>query len=154
MLQSIKDIFTKHLLLKILSLMLALLVWFYIVNELNKGSNEEMELLRRMRPGHGMTAKRLEIRPVFVGKPAWGNSIIRSQVVVAPQYCIVMGSKSALNDIKFAYTMPVDIKRASKTFTAQVALSPVAPGVYMEETLVQVTVPIEKENERSKQNQP
>ena len=49
MLQSIKNIFTKHLLLKFLSLMLALLVWFYIVNELNKGSNEELELLRKIR---------------------------------------------------------------------------------------------------------
>ena len=50
MLRSIKGLFTKHLLLKLLSLMLALLAWFYIVNELNKGSNEELELLRKMRP--------------------------------------------------------------------------------------------------------
>ena len=49
MLQSMKDLFTKHLLLKFLSLILALLAWFYIVNELNKGPNEELELLRRMR---------------------------------------------------------------------------------------------------------
>ena len=49
MLRSIKDIFTKHLFLKFLSLILALLAWFYIVNELNKGPNEELELLRKMR---------------------------------------------------------------------------------------------------------
>lgn len=49
MLRSVKDLFTKHLLLKFLSLILALLVWFYIVNELNKGSDEELELLRKMR---------------------------------------------------------------------------------------------------------
>lgn len=49
MLRSIKGFFTKHLFLKFLSLILALLVWFYIVNELNKGSNEELELLRKMR---------------------------------------------------------------------------------------------------------
>ena len=49
MLQSIKDLFTKHLLLKFLSLILALLAWFYIVIELNKGPNEELELLRKMR---------------------------------------------------------------------------------------------------------
>jgi hypothetical protein len=45
----IKDFFTKHLALKILSLIMALLVWFYIVNELNKGSNEELQALRKMR---------------------------------------------------------------------------------------------------------
>ena len=49
MLRSVKGLFTKHLFLKLLSFVLALLAWFYIVNELNKGSNEELELLRKMR---------------------------------------------------------------------------------------------------------
>ena len=49
MLRSVKGLFTKHLFLKFLSLVLALLAWFYIVNELNKGPNEELELLRKMR---------------------------------------------------------------------------------------------------------
>lgn len=145
MLRSMKDLFTKHLLLKFLSLMLALLAWFYIVNELNKGSNEELELLRKMRPNEGMVAKKLVISPIFTGKPSWGNNVRRDQVTVVPEYCIVMGSKNVLGKVKAAYTMPIDLKRASKTFTAQVALSPIAPGVYMEETLVQVTVPIEKD---------
>jgi hypothetical protein len=152
MLQSIKDVFTKHLLLKFLSLILALLAWFYIVNELNKGPNEELELLRKMRPGEGMVAKKLMISPVFVGRPSWGNSVRRDQVVVVPDYCVVMGSKNILGRIKSAYTIPIDLKRASKTFTTQTALSPIAPGVYMEETLVQVTVPIEKDT--GGQNQP
>ncbi len=145
MLQSIKNFFTKHLFLKFLSFMLALLAWFYIVNELNKGPNEELELLRKMHPNEGMVAKKLMISPVLIGKPSWGNSVKRDQVVIVPEYCIVMGSRDVLGKVKSAYTMPIDLKRISKTFTAQVALSPIAPGVYMEETLVQVTVPIEKD---------
>ena len=145
MLQSIKGVFTKHLFLKFLSLMLALLVWFYIVNELNKGSNEELGLLKKMYPGEGMVAKKLMIKPVFVGKPSWGNSARRDQVVIVPEYCIVLGSRSILGKVKSAYTMPIDLKRVSKTFTTQVALNPIAPGIYIEETLVQVTVPIEKD---------
>jgi YbbR domain-containing protein len=151
MLQSIKGLFTKHLFLKFLSLMLALLVWFYIVNELNKGSNEEMALLKKMRPGEGMVAKKLMINPVFVGKPSWGNIVRRDQVVVVPDYCVVMGTKDTLIKVSSANTMPIDLKRVSKTFIAQVALSPIAPGVYMEDTPVQVTVPIEKSE--SSQNQ-
>lgn len=50
MLQFIRNFFTKNLGLKILSLILALLVWFYIVNELNKGSNEELQLIRKVLP--------------------------------------------------------------------------------------------------------
>ncbi len=145
MLQPIRGLFTKHLLLKVLSLILALLVWFYIVNELNKGPNTEMELLKKIRPGEGMVAKKLTIRPVFVGRPSKGNIVKRDEAVIVPDYCMVMGAKSVLGKIKFAYTMPIDIKMASKTFTTQVALNSIAPGVYMEETLVQVTVPIEKD---------
>ena len=69
MLQSIRDFFTKHLALKILSLILALLIWFYIVNELNKGSNEELQILKKMRPNENMIARKLTIKPVLVGKP-------------------------------------------------------------------------------------
>lgn len=152
MLQSIKDVFTKHLFLKFLSLMLALLAWFYIVNELNKGSNEELEFLRRMHPNESMVAKKLMISPVFTGKPSWGNSVRRDQVAIVPEYCIVMGSRNILGKVKSAYTMPIDLKGTSKTFTAQVALNSIAPGVYMEETLVQVTVPIEKDTDQ--RNQP
>jgi hypothetical protein len=125
--------------------MLALLAWFYIVNELNKGSNEEVEILKKMNnPGEGMVARKLMIKPVFVGKPSWGNSVIQDQVVTVPDYCVVIGAKSVLGRVKSAYTMPIDLKKSSNTFTTQVALRPIAPGVYMEETLVQVTVPIEK----------
>jgi len=132
--------------------MLALLMWFYIVNELNKGPNEELELLKKMRPGEGMVAKKLMIKPIFIGKPSWGNSVRRDQVVIVPEYCIVLGPRSTLGKVKSAYTMPIDLKKASKTFTAQVALNPIAPGVYTEETLVEVTVPIEKD--AGQQNQP
>jgi|GEM_PF-967717 hypothetical protein len=144
MLQSIKNIFTKHILLKVLSLVLALLSWFYIVSELNKGPNEELALLKRLSPGENMVAKKLMIIPVFVGKPAWGNIVRRDQAVMVPDYCVVMGTRNDLGKVKAAYTVPIDLKRASKTFTTQAALSPIAPGVYMEETLVEVTVPIEK----------
>lgn len=43
-----KNFLTKNLALKVLSFILALLVWFYIVNELNRGSQEEAQALRRI----------------------------------------------------------------------------------------------------------
>ena len=44
----IGNFFTKNLPLKILSFILALLMWFYIVNELNRGSQEEVQALRKI----------------------------------------------------------------------------------------------------------
>jgi hypothetical protein len=145
MLEFFRRFFTKHLILKALSLVLALLVWFYIVNELNKGSVEELLMLRKMLPSEGLMAKRLGIKPVFVGTPRRGYKINREQTVIVPEYCIVVGSRDVLGRIKSVYTMPIDIRNTTKTFIASIPLNPIAPGVYMEETLVQVTVPVEKE---------
>lgn len=51
MLQSTSKFFTKNVPLKVLSFILALLIWFYIVNELNRGSQEELQALRKIMHG-------------------------------------------------------------------------------------------------------
>ena len=50
MLNFIRDFFTKNIRLKITALILALALWFYIVNELNRGNYEERQFLNRMFP--------------------------------------------------------------------------------------------------------
>lgn len=44
----LKNFFTRNLALKVLSLILALLIWVYIVNELNHGSSEDLRVLRKI----------------------------------------------------------------------------------------------------------
>ena len=146
MLEFIRKFFTKHTGLKFTALILALALWFYIVNELKKGNEEERQFLTRMLPQEGLVAKKLSIMPIFMGKPRYGFIVDAKKAVVVPEYCIVVGNKEVLTGIHFAYTMPIDLDGSSKTFTNSVHLNPIAPGVYMEETLVQVTVPIEKAN--------
>ncbi|MDD5136023.1 MAG: hypothetical protein PHN63_01590 [Candidatus Omnitrophica bacterium] len=75
MLDSIRNIFTKHIGLKITALVLALALWFYIVNELNKGNEEERQFLNRMLPQEGLVAKKLTIRPIFLGRPRSGFTV-------------------------------------------------------------------------------
>ncbi len=45
-----KDFFTYNIGLKITALILALVLWFYIVSELNKGTDEERQLLNKILP--------------------------------------------------------------------------------------------------------
>ena len=144
MLDFIRNFFTKHIGLKVTALILALALWFYIVNELNRGNEEERQFINRMFPREGMVAKKLSIMPIFIGKPRYGYVVDPKKAVVAPQYCIVVGTKDLLGKIRFVYTMPIDVDGASKPFTKAVALNPISPGAYMEETLVDVTVPVEK----------
>ena len=146
MLQSIKNLFTKHLGLKFTALILALALWFYIVDELKKGNEEERQFINRVLPQEGMTAKKLSIIPMFVGTPHYGFTVDAAKAVVVPDYCIVVGTRDLLGKVKSINTMPIDISGTSKPFTKSVALNPIAPGIYMEETLVQVTVPVENKN--------
>lgn len=145
MLHSIKKFFTENIWLKIGSLLLALVLWFYIVNELNKGSEEDRQFLNKVLPSEGVVAKKLFIKAVLVGSPRWGYTVDPRKAVIVPEYCIVVGTRQLLSKIRFAYTTPVDVSNAFKTFIKSVPLNPIAPGVYMEETLVQVTVPIERQ---------
>lgn len=144
MLVSIKDLFTKNIGMKVLSFFLALTLWFYIVNELEKGTEEDVQFLHKLIPSGEMIAKKLTIKPVFVGTPKREYGVAAEKVVVVPQYCIVVGDNDILGKVKYAYTMPIDISGAHKSFTKEVPLNPIAPGIYTEETLVQVTVPVQK----------
>jgi len=113
---------------------------------LNNGSDEEKQFLNKILPPEGVVAKKLLIQPIFTGRAKSGYAIDSGSVKVEPDYCIVVGTKELLEKIRVAYTVPVDITGASKSFTKSVALSPIAPGVYMEETFVQVTVAVVKSN--------
>ena len=144
LLHSLRNIFTKNVGLKAAALVIAVILWFYIVGELNKGSEEERQFLSKVLPAGGMVAKKLSIKPVFIGSPKSGYTIDARRAIVAPEYCIVVGSRDMLSKIRFAHTMPIDVRGVSKSFSKSVALSPIAPGVYSEETLVEVMVPIEK----------
>ena len=132
MLEFLRKIFVKNMGLKIISLVLALALWFYIVNELNKGSDEERQLLNRVLPREGMAAKKLPIKPIFIGKAHYGYAIDSQKVLVMPEYCIVVGPKNFLEKIRFAYTMPIDINGIAKTFIKSIPLNPIAPGIYTE----------------------
>ena len=144
MLKFSKRLFSKNLGLKLTSLALALALWFYIANELSRGGSDEGQLMMNLLPAGGQAARKLTMRPIFVGEPRAGFSVAVDKAVVVPEYCIVVGTKELMGKLKYAYTMPIDLAGVSKPFTKDVALNPIAPGVFMEETLVQVMVPVEK----------
>jgi len=146
MFRSIARFFTENAALKLTALILALVLWFYAVNELNKGSEEDKQFLSRVLPSEGVVAKKLAIRPIFIGGPLYGYVVDNDKAVITPEYCIVVGPRGMLEKMRYAHTMPIDLHGVSRSFTKSVPLSPIAPGIFMEETLVQVTIPIERSN--------
>ncbi len=53
MLKLLRKFFTENIGLKMLALVLALALWFYVVGELKKGTEEEMRLLNKVLPSAG-----------------------------------------------------------------------------------------------------
>ncbi len=137
-------LFSENFFLKVVSLVLAVGLWFYIVSELNKGTEEERLVIQQLLPSYGMVTKKLTIKPILIGKPKRGFMALEGKIEITPSYCIVIGPKKVLAGIDEIETVPADISGADKVVTRAVALKSIAPGTYLEETLVTVTVPIEK----------
>ena len=134
----------ENFLLKAASLILAIGLWFYIVNELGRGSEDERMALQKILPSYTMETKTLVIKPVMIGKPRRGYRVLAEKISTVPPYCIVVGPRNVLGSLKYIFTLPVDLAGADKTVTQAVPLKSVSPGIYMEETLVTVTIPIER----------
>lgn len=144
MLKFFERLFAENLLLKMISLILAVGLWFYIVSDLNKGTEEERLIIQKLLPSYGMITKKLAIRPVLVGNPKHGYRVVEDQIAIMPEYCIVVGPRSVLNNVRYIYTLPIDVSDSEKLITSSVPLKPIAPGIYVEETLVTADIPIER----------
>ncbi|MBN1526369.1 MAG: YbbR-like domain-containing protein [Candidatus Omnitrophica bacterium] len=143
MIKIIIRFFTENIGLKVIALMLALILWFYVDKEINKGPEEEMQFLKKIFPSEGITAKRLAIKPMIEGELRSGYEIEGGKPTLSPEYCLAVGSKDLLEKISAASTAPVNIDGAFRTFSKSVPLRPI-PGVYMESTSTKVTVTIQK----------
>ena len=145
MLRRIFRFFTKNIGLKIVALILALILWFYVGKEVSRESEGNRHFMKRLFPSEGVMAKKLVISPVIVGNPRSGYEVDQANVTLAPGYCIAVGTKDLLDNITIAPTMPINVDSAAKSFTRSVPLRSI-PGVYMEETTTQVSIPIQKTN--------
>jgi len=145
MINYLRKFFSENLTIKLLSLFIAIVAWIYIVGELGKGALEQQKFLEKMLPTYGTVAKNLPIKPRLVGKPRRRFRVVEDKILVLPEDCIVVGPKKTLDGIEEIYTVPIDVSDQNETFTKSIPLKPIASGVYFEETVVMVTVPIEKE---------
>ena len=141
---SLTRLLRENMFLKMVSLLLAIGLWFYIVSELDKGSEEERVAFQRMFPSYETISKKLPIKPILVGKPRRGYHVAEEKVIPEPGYCLVVGPRNILRNAKYIFTLPIDVEGESAPFTRAVAIRSVAPGIFVENTLVAVTVPVER----------
>jgi hypothetical protein len=143
--KKIKNLVLNNKGLKILSLFLAVVIWFYIIGELNRLALESEMGIRGHIP-YKIIAKPLQVVPDIRGKVPQGYLLDEDKIMVTPQICNVIGSKRLLDKVSFIKTIPINISEYRKTATIRVSVEPPFRGLKIIDRFVTVVVPIEKTN--------
>lgn len=129
--------------LKLIALVVALLTYWYIQNEIGGRERE-----RAVDPSYKLiklTAKNLPVKVRFETAPPEGYRVLEDQIVVTPPQVTAIGPEAMLEEAVYAQTSSVDVSEYTKTVTKQVPLESVS-GIHLvgEPYLVIATVPIER----------
>jgi YbbR domain-containing protein len=128
--------------LKIVSLVFAVLGYFYIQNEIanseKKVSDPSYKLIK-------LTAKTLPVKLRLETSAPEGYRIVNDKVRTSPSKVTVIGPEALLEESSVAETAILDLSENTKTVVKQIPLESVS-GIHItgEPYFVEVTVPIEK----------
>lgn len=130
--------------LKIVSLALAVITWFYVVDELSHTPGEErLPFWIGYAPGN--IIKQVQITPVIEGQPL-ENYVLRSdRITIRPDATFIIGPKRIIEKVNSLKTVPIDVTGQSKTYNVTVPLESLR-GVrfYGAGGIVDITIPIER----------
>lgn len=139
-----REIRIKNFWLKLLALVLAVIVWFYIVDELKKSAQKQTEVYKKILP-FKVSAKRVPIKATIIGQLTEGYRIRYRDLVVKPDSFVLVGPENMLRGIYYVVTKPIDISEYTKPVTKRVELEVIGSGIVLEEKFyITVTIPIEK----------
>lgn len=139
-----KNWLSKNLWLKVISLVLAIITWFYVVGELSHAPGEErLPFWVGYAPGN--VIKQVQITPIINGQPAENHILRTDKITIKPDATFIIGPKRIVDKIVSLKTVPIDITSQSRTYSVTVPLESIK-GVrfYGAGGIVDVTIPIEK----------
>ncbi len=142
----LRRLITHNFWLKVLSLVLAIVTWFYVTWQLEKTKHEEERAIFSM-IHYDMVLRALPIEVTIAGKPKDGYEVKEKGITVEPKECLIVGPKNILADVKTAKTVPVDISGYSKDIDKRVSLAPMTGGIISEDEFIKVYIPILKKEE-------
>jgi len=139
-----KQLIVKNFWLKVTALFLAIVIWLYVVGELNKGTPEEKSLFERILPAR-VSAKEVPIKVVLIGKPVPGYTVLTEEISVKPYTAVVLAPRNLLKNIGYMATEEIDIGEFTKSTVKDVGIKPVGPGIVFDKDFrVRVVIPVKK----------
>lgn len=138
--------FTKNLWLKLISLALAVIAWFYVHVELSRSPGEEKTLFW-IGYGAGNKIKQVRILSSVTGQPAEGYIMRSDKITLKPNTASIIGPRRLVDKIEAIKTVQIDITGQTKTYKATIPLeSAEVEGVrfYGAVGATDIIIPIEK----------
>ena len=134
---------TNNFGLKLVSLILAIATWLYISLELAKLKSEEERAIISMLQ-YEVISKRLPVQLTIVGKARKDYIVMTDDITIDPEAIVVIGPDSILERVNFARTIPIDISEYTRDIIKEIELAPIAKGITLKHSLVNVHIPIVK----------
>lgn len=89
--------------------------------------------------------KKLEIRPSFLGEPAFGYKVREDEIQLNPNAILVEGPKAQVDGLDFVTTKPVDLVGRIRSFRRTIELNLPSTVKPLSEALIDVFIPIKEE---------
>lgn len=126
--------------IKIISLVLALIVWFYIGDIIG----ENPFLVRPKVVSTNFISSYIPVEPRFTGILSEGYTLNRDKIKVEPSKILIIGDRKILEQLSKIYTVPIDISGISKTKDVVAELEVLGQELEFKEAVVKVTVSVER----------
>ncbi len=94
--------------------------------------------------------KKLEIRPDFLGEPAFGYKVREDEIQLNPNAILIEGPKAQLESLDFVRTKPVDLVGRIRSFRRTVELNLPSNVKPLSEAFIDVFIPIKEEFDEKK----
>jgi len=130
--------------LKVLALILAVITWFYVFNEIEATKPQPPSLVKVLPDYGSMVSRKLFVKAIFIGSLPEGYDLLVEKVLIDPPYFVVAAPRSVFNDVDKIETEPIEIDKFKKTHIYNARIKPIAPSIDTDRLTVRVTIPIKK----------
>lgn len=137
-----RGLFLKNIGLKIVSLLLAIFVWFLVSELIKQGVSYKQSVSILKTPE--IITKYLIIEPRIKGEPAKGFMVVKDRITATPHKSLAVGPIKLLQDANKIYTVAIDIEGEKKTIQKKVPIESIEQTKIGEVEFVDVMIPIEK----------
>ena len=141
----ITDKVLNNFLLKIFSLILAVVTWFYVFDLVNTDSAAgKKETLEQVLERYNFTAKEVPVRPVFSGASPQGYRVVYENIKLVPPSVVVFGPFESVDAAREVRTDKIDISEYTRSTKLTLGIHTDVKFLRLKDKVADVYLPIER----------